>query len=190
MIEHLIKIRVNFHITFSLIPLFIILFSIYLSSPLFSSPLHFSFLLSSHLFFSSLLISSYSILFYPLLFCSVLFFSLFFTSLLSSPLYYTSLRSSHLLFCSTLVSQVPGLSPVTAIAEGAVQDPSGKRATTSPKGQEIQKRRKEIQKEKRNTIKVWIYCFNNCKNTIKIAEYNFSCTIVFCKNSYRISYQS
>ena len=134
MIEHLIKIRVNFHITFSLIPLFIILFSIYLSSPLFSSPLfssplHFSFLLSSPLFFSSLLFSSHLILFY---------------SLLSSPLYYTSLRSSLLLFSSILVSQVPGLSPVTAIAEGAVQDPSGKRATTSPKGQEIQKRRKEI----------------------------------------------
>ena len=180
MIEHLIKIRVNFHITFSLIPLFIILFSIYLSSPLFSSPLfssplHFSFLLSSPLFFSSLLFSSHLILFY---------------SLLSSPLYYTSLRSSLLLFSSILVSQVPGLSPVTAIAEGAVQDPSGKRATTSPKGQETQKRRKEIQKEKRNTIKVCISCFNNCKNTIKIAEYNFSCTIVFCKNSYRISYQS
>ena len=122
-------------------------FVLYLS--LLTSPLLSSLFLSSSLLFSSLitsflLFSSHHILFYSILFCSVLFFSLFFTSILSSPLYYPSLRSSLLLFCPILISQVPGLSPVTAIAEGAVQDPSGKRATTSPKGQEIQKRRKEI----------------------------------------------
>ena len=116
-----------------------LLSSLFLSSSLLFSSLITSFLLSSPLFFSSHLIIFYSILPSSVLSCSLLF-----TSLLSSPLYYPSLRSSLLLFCSILVSQVPGLSPVTAIAEGAVQDPSGKRATTSPKGQEIQKRRKEI----------------------------------------------